>query len=123
MSTEHPVPCVAGILLDPSNSSDPIAAFYHILTQTEIIQATQNEPSIPYLEILAAALWAELYGHKCNASRVLLSLDSSTASQAINKAFSDNSHIMPLLRRFRSAIAKFLLSSVPEPSSETHSML
>ena len=106
MSAEHPVPCVAGFLLDPSNSSKPMAAFYHILTQTEIIQATQNEPSIPYLELLAATLWVELYGPTCNASRVLLSLDSSTASQAINKAFSENPHIMPLLRRFRSAIAK-----------------
>ena len=92
--------------MDPSNKHKPITAFYHILTQTETIQSTQNEPSVPYLELLAATMWAERYGPECNAARVLLSLDSSTASQAINKAYSENSHIMPLLRRFRSAIAK-----------------
>jgi hypothetical protein len=106
MSTTNPVPCVAGILMDPSNTLTPIKAFYHILTPEEITQATQHEPSVPYLELLAAAMWAEHYGSHCSASRVLLALDSSTACQAINKAFSENLHILPLLRRFRSAIAK-----------------
>ena len=62
--------------------------------------------SIPWIEVLGAVLWMELFSKRCEASRVLLALDADTATQVLAKAFSADKHMLVLVQRYRRKAAE-----------------
>ena len=101
-------PGVGGVFYDPA--SGILEGFVHQLTDEEQKEALREQTlSVPWIEILGAVLWMELYAGRCEASRVLLALDADTATQALARAFSADADMLQLIQRYRRKAAEFFV--------------
>ena len=99
------MPGVGGVFLDVE--AGVLEGFYHVLDGDEIATAQRAVAlSVPWIEVLGATIWLEIYGERCACARVLLAIDADTAVQVLARVFSADDPLMVLLRRYRLAVAR-----------------